>query len=1065
MPPGPTNASGLRSRKVDFKKSLTVYRWNEIDLNDTTPLNRTQAQVSTGVEKEEEEEHHLQAALYSTTHNTAPVVIPTPDASKLIPDYSTHYPPTFSQPKSLIRFSTQVEDVIGCPYNCDERDDGWRDEFRERVEKGEVKVEEEGVRVVGDDDEFERWMWALEKCGDAKVSGDAPTLQECESHILSDTTNAPSITIPHPALPHIYEHWKQRRYVERGGKGIMPRLKSEKDAPLTSDSDPYICFRIREVKPVRKARRCDTQSLEKLRRLRDEMTKAKEILEMVTKREATRKESVNLEHLIFEQRVLVRRLKKKLGVAVGGEDVGGGVGGRTGGMGEGDEGRKRKSVGKGLVPRIRIATQSITSNASVPGGAELGGGGEGGERGEKVQEVSPISEGASWGEKVKKMGLMDLRGGVVDCIEHPYINTKPPDDPYRFYRPNLPITLHPAPSTPLSPSTHTLTHRIPYGRRRIGRGGRLHFDRHVRRGEWVPQRRGGKKRPWEDDEGVGGEEDEERWRAWEGRWRFDCSDEEVEDDGDGEEGREEDVCYLWYRSAHLNPTPRDREYRLFETHPSHPDQLSITATPLSQRPPPTPLPPPTVIRLQPQQPVAVQPAAKRVKKAVEVGQQRVGPVGGIGGGVGVQQQQQQPPGRVGRVPADPRQAQIQNMLKASQMNMQREQQRFLGGGGGGALPPGTPGTPGVGGQQHVQGLVQGQGMGQGSPPPPMPTGVGMVGGSPRGVGVVGQQGRVGVGVGVNGVGTPGTPPGVVKRVGVQTPGVQQQGLVYQQQQQQVQQQVQQQQFRALQQQAVQQAQAQAQAVQQQRGHLGDGSAGQGQTAGVVVPPTPTPTTTTTTTTTTATIGAPITTTTTTTTPAAVTTPQPGTPTQPQASPITVSSAPMMTMSQAAAIQAHAAAVASGTHTHTPLGTVPVPVPVHAGTPLGLIQGLNGGVYYPYPYPALFGGVGAAAAAGVGVNVGGVGGRRGRGGALGVPGVTMHGVPVIYAGAGVGSPGGSPGGRGGVLGGVQQQQVQVQVNGGRGSPGPVVGVAGPGVKKVGTALVGGEEGGGWWRGSE
>ena len=52
--------------------------------------------------------------------------------------------------------------------------------------------------------------------------------------------------------------------------------------------------------------------------MRDEMNRAKDILEMVTKREATRKESVTLEHLIFEQRVLVRRLRKKLGVAVPG---------------------------------------------------------------------------------------------------------------------------------------------------------------------------------------------------------------------------------------------------------------------------------------------------------------------------------------------------------------------------------------------------------------------------------------------------------------------------------------------------------------------------------------------------------------------------------------------------------------------------------------------------------------------------------------------------------------------------------------------------------------------------
>lgn len=67
---------------------------------------------------------------------------------------------------------------------------------------------------------------------------------------------------------------------------------------------------------LRKTRgtRTDSQSLDKLRRLRDEMSRAKQILEMITNREAARKESIVLEHLIFEQRVLVRRLKKKLGI-------------------------------------------------------------------------------------------------------------------------------------------------------------------------------------------------------------------------------------------------------------------------------------------------------------------------------------------------------------------------------------------------------------------------------------------------------------------------------------------------------------------------------------------------------------------------------------------------------------------------------------------------------------------------------------------------------------------------------------------------------------------------------
>ncbi|KAJ3034895.1 Enhancer of polycomb-like protein 1 [Rhizophlyctis rosea] len=166
MAPGPTN-SGLRSRKVDHKKSLPVYRYHEVpDFDETSSINRAIPTIATGVEKEEEEEHHLQAALIATqsgfTHN--PVVIPTPDASKQISNYEHFYTRSFQQPKSLIRFSTQIDDVIGCPYNLDEEDDEFRRLLEERVKKGELVKE-----VLVGEDQFEEMVWALERAGNDKV--------------------------------------------------------------------------------------------------------------------------------------------------------------------------------------------------------------------------------------------------------------------------------------------------------------------------------------------------------------------------------------------------------------------------------------------------------------------------------------------------------------------------------------------------------------------------------------------------------------------------------------------------------------------------------------------------------------------------------------------------------------------------------------------------------------------------------------------------------------------------------------------------------------------------------
>lgn len=113
-------------------------------------------------------------------------------------------------------------------------------------------------------------------------------------------------------LERTFAHWHERRFgPENGGRVLRPRIKADEIGP---DSDPYICFRRREVKQLRKARRSDTQSVDKLKRLRDELLHAREILELVALRETARREILELEQRIFDQRILLRRVKKKFGI-------------------------------------------------------------------------------------------------------------------------------------------------------------------------------------------------------------------------------------------------------------------------------------------------------------------------------------------------------------------------------------------------------------------------------------------------------------------------------------------------------------------------------------------------------------------------------------------------------------------------------------------------------------------------------------------------------------------------------------------------------------------------------
>ena len=109
----------------------------------------------------------------------------------------------------------------------------------------------------------------------------------------------------------VVEHWRSRR-TKRKGNAIIPHLQSEDI--LRNEIDPYVCFRRRETKPIRKTRRTDQQSLERLRKLRNEMEKARNLLEMVLRREKIRKESLNQEHAVFEKRCEIREYQRVLGI-------------------------------------------------------------------------------------------------------------------------------------------------------------------------------------------------------------------------------------------------------------------------------------------------------------------------------------------------------------------------------------------------------------------------------------------------------------------------------------------------------------------------------------------------------------------------------------------------------------------------------------------------------------------------------------------------------------------------------------------------------------------------------
>lgn len=109
-----------------------------------------------------------------------------------------------------------------------------------------------------------------------------------------------------------YLHWKNQRLL-KGNRPLLPSLKFEKKLE-TDDDDPYVCFRRREVRQVRKTRGRDAGSIEKLKKLRKELEDARVLMSDVKRREVFLREQLATDKLIFEQRLAVKDIKRKLSI-------------------------------------------------------------------------------------------------------------------------------------------------------------------------------------------------------------------------------------------------------------------------------------------------------------------------------------------------------------------------------------------------------------------------------------------------------------------------------------------------------------------------------------------------------------------------------------------------------------------------------------------------------------------------------------------------------------------------------------------------------------------------------
>ncbi|KAL3303264.1 Enhancer of polycomb-like protein 1 [Colletotrichum asianum] len=298
----------VRVKKLSVKTLLPVLREDDIDPSEYESLT-TESQIATGVEAAEETEYHLQSILKEAgTSNDQEIPVPPPQESQI--NYDQLYPSHFQQPTSYIRFSQTVEECIGVSYDMTTEDDEFLKQYNSTKKTVASQLSE---------DDFERIMEVFEE-----MASEQTPFASIDNTVVSYETMLPQISqlgtqklMAHSK--HVYEHWKSRRQVT-GNKPLHPSVKFETHQE-SDEADPYVCFRRREARQTRKTRQRDVQSAEKLKRLRKELEDGRQLIIHSYEREMLKREVLNLDRIIFEQRARLKEMKVKLGIKTEDDDL------------------------------------------------------------------------------------------------------------------------------------------------------------------------------------------------------------------------------------------------------------------------------------------------------------------------------------------------------------------------------------------------------------------------------------------------------------------------------------------------------------------------------------------------------------------------------------------------------------------------------------------------------------------------------------------------------------------------------------------------------------------------
>ncbi|XP_041659033.1 enhancer of polycomb homolog 1-like isoform X2 [Cheilinus undulatus] len=201
------------------------------------------------------------------------MVIPVPEAESNITYYDSLYPGDYKMPKQLIHIQPFSLDTEQPDYDLDSDDEAFVIKLKKKMEISFLQ--------------FEEMIDRLEKgSGQQLVS-----LPEAKLLLKEDDE----------LIKEVFDYWSRKRKNSKAN-ALIPNVKQEK-RDGSSTSDPYVAFRRRTEKmQTRKNRKNDEASYEKMLKLRRDLSRAVTILEMVKRREKSKRELLHLTLEVFEKR-------------------------------------------------------------------------------------------------------------------------------------------------------------------------------------------------------------------------------------------------------------------------------------------------------------------------------------------------------------------------------------------------------------------------------------------------------------------------------------------------------------------------------------------------------------------------------------------------------------------------------------------------------------------------------------------------------------------------------------------------------------------------------------------